>query len=222
MPRQQISGRTAALCGAGATAAMLFCAWWFGLRNPPPSIDPDADALYADFADVTPPNDGARDESGTRLLAVGDRFPYLDAPGWLNGPPILPAASKSGITVIDVWNELCTVCHEAAPGLLRLYEKYAPRGVNFVGVTSRNQFHANNFVERQRITWPNGYGIQRLRSAAPQVFLVDRDGKIIWCDERLRHQHQAERFLRELDEAIDRALAGRTEAAAETEAVDGD
>ncbi|HEV3339135.1 MAG TPA: TlpA disulfide reductase family protein [Pirellulales bacterium] len=221
MARLQLTGRTAALAGVGVTAAMLFCAWWFGLREPPLVLDPSDDAEQFDFGEVTPPNDGVRDESGARLIAAGDPFPHLDPKGWLNGPRILPAESPSGITVIDVWNELCTVCHEAAPGLLRLHEKYAPRGVNFVGLTSRSKFHAESFVGQQHIKWPNGYGIQWLRSAAPQVFLVDREGKILWCDERLRHRHQADRFLRELDEAIDHALAGRTESVAEGGAVEG-
>ena len=109
--------------------------------------------------------------------------------------------------MVDVWNEQCPVCHEAAPGLLAIHEKYAIRGVNFVGLTARSHDHAKAFVEQHGIDWPNGYAIQSLREAAPQVFIIDRDSRILWHDGRLRYLHQADRLIQELDAAVESALA---------------
>lgn len=191
-----------------ATCPLLFATWWFGLREPPPQLPDPGDSQFFNFSRIiVPPSSFLRDDTGSKRLAIGDHFPSVSPEGWLNGPANLPAESKSGLTVIDVWNELCPVCHEAAPGLVRLHEKWEKQGVNFVGATARNNAHAQAFIEQHDIAWPNGYGISPLMDASPQVFIIDRQGAIVWCDERLRYQHEPERFIRELDQAIDRALA---------------
>ncbi|HEV3022492.1 MAG TPA: TlpA disulfide reductase family protein [Pirellulales bacterium] len=197
------------LLGGFATCTLLFAAWWFGLREPPPQLPDPADSRFFNFsfAHIAPPGGLVPDEAGSKFLGVGDHLRSFSTQGWLNGPAVGPGESDAGVTVVDVWNELCPVCHEAAPGLVRLHEKWESRGVNFVGVTARNHDDAEAFIEQHHIAWPNGYGIYDLGDAAPQVFVVDRRGSIVWYDERLRYRHEPERLVRELDEAIERALA---------------
>ena len=191
-----------------AVSATLFASWWFGLREPPPQLPDPGDSRFFNFAwEIAPPSGFVPDETGSKWLGVGDHFPAFGARGWLNGPGLPPSESKAGLTVVDVWNELCPVCHEAAPGLVELREKWEGRGVNFVGFTARDREHAEAFVERHNIAWPNGYGIDDLHDSSPQVFIVDREGWIVWYDQRLRYRHEPERLIRELDEAIDHALA---------------
>ncbi|HEV3006038.1 MAG TPA: redoxin family protein [Pirellulales bacterium] len=190
-----------------AVPSLLFTSWWLGLREPPPQLPNPDDSRFFNFARViAPPSGFVPDETGSKWVAVGDPFPSFSPQGWLNGPAMPPGESKAGLTVVDVWNELCPVCHEAAPGLVHLREKWQERGVNFVGLTARNHDDAEAFVEQHEIAWPNGYGIGDLRDAAPQVFIVDRDGSVVWYDERLRYRHEPERLVRELDEAIGHAL----------------
>ncbi|HWB10068.1 MAG TPA: TlpA disulfide reductase family protein [Pirellulales bacterium] len=197
------------LLACSATCALVFAAWWLGLREPPPQLPDPADSRFFNFAyPIAPPGGLVADETGAKWLTVGARLPPIAAQGWLNGPAVFPAESRAGLTVVDVWNELCPVCHEAAPGLLRLHEKWGRQGVNFLGITARGHDDAKAFVDQHGIAWPNGYGIGDLRDAAPQVFLVDRRGSVVWFDDRLRYRHEPDRLIRELDEAIAHVLAG--------------
>ena len=144
----------------------------------------------------------------TTFLQVGDRLPPLTGLGWFNGSIGSLQKPDARVTVVDVWNELCPVCHEAAPGLKRLYEKYSDRDIQFVGFTPRNREFAEMFLNRHAIPWPNAYGVDHIGQSAPQVFVLDQQGRIIWWDERLRYRHQPQQLEAELDKVIEEALSG--------------
>jgi thiol-disulfide isomerase/thioredoxin len=41
---------------------------------------------------------------------------------------------KGKVVLVDVFGTWCPTCHDAAPGLVRLYRKYHPRGLEIVGL----------------------------------------------------------------------------------------
>jgi hypothetical protein len=99
-----------------------------------------------------------------------------------------------------------------APVLVELHAKYRDRGVVFVGMTSANREEAISFVEAQHLSWPNGYDagatIDALGANAPSLFVVDRDGQVVWNDDRARYRHQVGLLGPQLESAIEKALGG--------------
>ncbi|HEX5444212.1 MAG TPA: hypothetical protein VFW87_10305 [Pirellulales bacterium] len=63
------------------------------------------------------------------------------------------------------------------------------------------------FVEEHGIAWPNGYGLGRVQSLAPVIYVIGADGRIAWHDAQSRYHHQAEGLGSRLGLAIERALA---------------
>lgn len=161
---------------------------------------------------------------GTPPLRPGERLPQLNAQGWINGPAPTPDGPGVRLLVVDVWGMWCPMCAASAPGLVKLYEKYAGQGVAFVSLTNMGQPPIEAYVKRHSIPWPNGYGmtpgaIAVLGAAsgipgtpeqelAPTLYLVGPDGRVRWVDGRGRYRHvETEVWLRDLDTAIAAELA---------------
>lgn len=88
-----------------------------------------------------------------------------------------------------------------------MHEKYKGRGVVFLGFTAREMENCRYFLLRQGITWPNAYGVGELRTAAPVIYVVGADGRVIWSDEHARHRHATESLIETLDGVLEGALA---------------
>ena len=174
------------------------------ISNPPPTPPP-----------YTP-------QPPAEALGVGDPLPQLKVSGWLHGPPPTPDSPSVKLLLVDVWAAWCPYCRQGAPGLLRMHQKYAARGVAFLSVTNMSMQAAEIFSEQCNIPWPNGYmlvpellpafgassGMQNEGYAvAPVVYLVGPDGKIRWTDKQSRYRHaNLKVWEKELDDAIEAAL----------------
>jgi hypothetical protein len=120
----------------------------------------------------------------------------------------------------------------SAPGLVEVQRKYASRGVAFVSLTNEPRGTAERFANDYSVPWPCGYGatlpfLARLgaysatRMSAsynpsyainPTVYLIDPDGRVLWNDSQARplHTKESTALVREIDVAIERALADVT------------
>ena len=164
----------------------------------------------------------------TEALEVGDKFPPLQAGGWVNGPPPAPDAPGVKLLFVDLWSEWCPYCRQSAPALVRLHKKYADRGVAFVSASNLIQGGVEQFVSQFKIPWPSGYlmsadllpalgassGMNMEGYAlAPVVYLVGPDGKIRWSDKQSRYRHLKNANVavweQELDAAIEAELGGK-------------
>lgn len=142
-------------------------------------------------------------------LGVGKIAPEIQASGWFNGPPPTTEEMKGRVVVLDAWASNCGPCAAIAPEMLRLYNKYHPRGVIFVGITYENgpdREQAEKFVRQHHLPWPNGYGAENTFKnlevvGIPAVWVIGRDGRIVWNRDALAKES--------IEEAIDRALAAR-------------
>ncbi len=94
-------------------------------------------------------------------LPAGQSAPSLQAAGWVGGevPSALPEPGT--VRLVHAWFTTCPACYREAPELVKLHAKYAPQGVEFVGLTfepTQRLPEVKEFLRRTGITWLNGYG----------------------------------------------------------------
>lgn len=136
---------------------------------------------------------------------LGQPMPALEVAGWLNGPGPTPEQLKGQVIVLDAWAFWCGPCRAKAPELVAVQKAYAPKGVVFIGLTGEGESalkESEAFLAATKIDWPNGYGAVGPLNALnaeyiPQLWVIDRSGKIAWHDSANE----------ELSAALDRLLA---------------
>ncbi len=118
---------------------------------------------------------------------VGGNFPDIDF-----GPEskITKATfSDYKITLIDYWSTSCKPCIKELPELVKLYDKYKEKGVNFISVaddkTQQRMDLANKIFKENKVTWKSYFDTtkeftRKLNAGGyPLFIIVDRNGKIV-------------------------------------------
>ena len=93
------------------------------------------------------------------------------------------------VTVINVWGSWCTPCREEAPDFAEAYQKFAGKGVEFVGIDSRDDNAAALAYDSQfgikfpSLQDPNETLVLALKqiipaTSVPSTVIVDADGKV--------------------------------------------
>lgn len=96
-------------------------------------------------------------------------------------------ALRGQVVVLHFWGSWCDPCREEAPTLRRLWEDYAPQGVQFVGVSYKDvEAKARAFLEQYGLGFPNGPDARleisrayRVR-AVPETYLIGPDGTLVY------------------------------------------
>lgn len=140
------------------------------------------------------------------LVATGTPLPPLMAEGWLNseGPPS-SSDLKQRVVVVDCWATWCPPCRAAMPKLAKLYAKYQPLGVEFIGLTSetaRDRATIESFISNvDGFNWPVGYGarptLDMLAITGLPTVIVFESGRAVWSGHELY----------DIEAALDQALA---------------
>lgn len=149
-------------------AAGLFFAWMLRELQPPP-LPVDA-AAQSEF--------------------VGQVFPELNVEGWLNGPAPTADELEGKVRVFEAWAFWCGPCLAIAPHMVEMHNRYADRGVVFIGLTSEGSDQlelSRKFLQRAKNTWPNAYGAGHTLThfypdsmSIPLMWVVDKQGKIAY------------------------------------------
>lgn len=107
----------------------------------------------------------------------------------LDGKPFSLAALKGKVVALNVWASWCAPCRAEAPTLERTYTDLAPKGVEFVGLDTRDSQAAGKaFVDTYDITYPNVIDtdgkLQLLfreslpPQAIPSTIIIDQQGRV--------------------------------------------
>jgi thiol-disulfide isomerase/thioredoxin len=139
--------------------------------------------------------DGSNYVSGTgeiTVLKAADRKPAPDISGkTVTGGQASLAAYKGKVVVVNMWGSWCEPCRSEAPHLASVSAADASRGVQFLGINTRDLTASNAaaFEKNFGITYPNlfdPYGKLILKfpkgsvnpQSLPATLVIDRQGRI--------------------------------------------
>jgi len=118
---------------------------------------------------------------------AGGNFPEIDF--GTDGKITRSGFEGYKITLIDYWSTSCKPCIQELPELVKLYEKYKDRGVNFISVaddrTQQRIDLANKIFKGNNVSWKSYFDLnkeftKKLNAGGyPLFIIVDRDGKIL-------------------------------------------
>lgn len=95
------------------------------------------------------------------------------------------------VTVVNFWYAGCPPCRAEAPDLVEVYDEFAPEGVKFLGVNTRDQVaQAQQFSEQFGIEYPSIMDVAGNRevqrafagqvplNAVPTTLILDEQGRV--------------------------------------------
>jgi peroxiredoxin len=130
--------------------------------------------------------------NGDVVLFHGDKrqqAPVL-AGSLIGGGTVDTSSSAGKVIVVNVWASWCAPCRGEAPGLESAWRELRSRGVQFLGLNTRNEASAAQaFQRRYGVTYPSladPQGQQLLKfsglvanpQSLPTTIVVDREGKV--------------------------------------------
>ena len=129
--------------------------------------------------------DDSSDESDVN---VGDIAPDFSAPN-ISGEIEELYLSKGKYTIVDFWASWCGPCRVDNPNLVKLYDKFKPKGLEIFGVSLDIRMSSwTKAIENDKLSWNHvsnlkrwddpiaeNYGVESI----PQLFLIDENSKVI-------------------------------------------
>ena len=125
----------------------------------------------------------------TNLLKPGTDAPDINLQT-IDGKQFSLKNLRGKYVVLDFWASWCPDCRKDSPYIMSLYEKFAPKGVEFVGVSFDTKAEAwKNGVEKLGIKYTQVSDMKHMRESAvaqtycvkwiPTVYVVDPEGKVV-------------------------------------------
>ena len=125
----------------------------------------------------------------TNLLKPGTDAPDINLQT-IDGKQFSLKSLRGKYVVLDFWASWCPDCRKDSPYIMSLYEKFAPKGVEFVGVSFDTKAEAwKNGVEKLGIKYTQVSDMKHMRESAvaqtycvkwiPTVYVVDPEGKVV-------------------------------------------
>jgi len=166
---------TALVLALAAGVATLATIGWLGYRLLQPAQLPGAIPPGLIAASKLPPEQGQATAEAIMALTLPD----------LAGKPQAMAQWRGKVLVVNYWASWCAPCVEEMPAFSRLQEKYAARGVQFVGIGIDDVEKMQAFVRRTPVAYPllvgDAAGSQtpalQVRGL-PTTIVIDRDGRL--------------------------------------------
>ena len=125
----------------------------------------------------------------TNLLKPGTDAPDINLQT-IGGKQFSLKSLRGKYVVLDFWASWCPDCRKDSPYIMSLYEKFAPKGVEFVGVSFDTKAEAwKNGVEKLGIKYTQVSDMKHMRESAvaqtycvkwiPTIYVVDPEGKVV-------------------------------------------
>lgn len=125
-----------------------------------------------------------RDPTATASTLVGKPAPPF-ALRTAEGHVVRLASYRNHVVVVNFWATWCPSCLVEHQNLVRVWKRYAPEGVEFVGITFRDSVaKATEFLRQHGGNWPVladpnvqtaiDYGVLE----PPETFIIDRHGVV--------------------------------------------
>ncbi|MDH5229020.1 MAG: TlpA family protein disulfide reductase [Gammaproteobacteria bacterium] len=112
------------------------------------------------------------------------------------------------VLVINFWATWCPPCRREMPSFIRLQEKYAAQGLQFVGIALDEPLKVQDFLTEMEVEYPNLIGGEagiKLSSdygnrmgALPYTVIIDRRGYIQFTQRGELKEAVAEKVIKEL------------------------
>jgi len=150
--------------------------------------------------------------ASARLPDEGELPTFDGATGWINSPPLTPAALRGKVVLIDFWTYTCINWLRQLPYVRAWAEKYSGHGLVVIGVHTpefsfeHNADNVRRAVQEMRITYPvatdNDYGVwlDFGNHYWPALYFADAQG-------RIRHHHFGEGEYAQSEMVIQQLLA---------------
>ncbi|OWT65579.1 peroxiredoxin family protein [Candidimonas nitroreducens] len=128
----------------------------------------------------------------------------------LTGQKITPADLRGKVVLVDFWATSCLTCIQQMPGMIKIYNKLAPKGYEaiFVAMQYDPPNYVQNYTQTRKLPFPVVIDAQGQIAKAygnisltPTAFLIDKQGHIM---KRYLGKHNVVAFTN----TIEKALAG--------------
>ncbi len=146
--------------------------------------------LIALCATAQPKPKDADSKYATELLKRGTTAPDFQLKNLQGKKVKLSKLAKGKYVVIDFWASWCSDCRKDIPNIKRLYERFHPLGVEFVGVSfDDNADNWKSAVEKYGLDYTQVSELKRMRDSEtakaygikwiPSMYLIDPQGKVV-------------------------------------------
>lgn len=136
--------------------------------------------------------------------------PALDAKGWINSPPLTPAALSGKVVLYDFWTYSCINCQRTIPYLRSWFDRYRADGLVIIGIHSPEfdfeKVHKNVEAAARHlgVTWPIALDDDMTiwnafrNNSWPADYIADRTGHIRYTHVGEGAYTEAENVIRKL------------------------
>ncbi|MCI0401789.1 MAG: redoxin family protein [Gammaproteobacteria bacterium] len=152
----------------------------------------------------------------SKTPSLAPEFSHASAEEWINSEPLTLSALRGQVVLLDFWTFDCWNCYRSIPWINSLEQRYAPRGLQVIGVHTPEFPHekvrsnivkkVNEFEIHHPVMIDNDYSYWRAMGNRywPAFFLIDKQGRVRAAF--FGETHEGDRNATQMEEAIEKLL----------------